>query len=110
LQSRRAAGGRYAIARLLLAGRCKKTLEFTSKRLKTSKSLAEIAHWKYTYVATQNIIVRCNMASLSDAVKNRTEKWINREPCTDPQAHGAEQITLRAETDHLKRVVVVARR
>jgi hypothetical protein len=77
----RAAAGRYAITSRLVSGRCKKTLEFASKDLKTGKSLAEIAHREYTYVASQNTIVRCNMASLNDAVK--AEKWIIREPCTD---------------------------
>jgi hypothetical protein len=51
--------------------------------LKTGKSLAETAHREHTYIASQNIIVRRNMASLSDAVKSRAEKWVIREPDTD---------------------------
>jgi hypothetical protein len=67
----RGAGGRPASACHLLSGRCKKTFEFASKHLKRGKNLAEIAHRKHTYIAGHNIIVRRNMASLRDGVKNR---------------------------------------
>jgi len=43
-QPRRAAGGCYASASRLLSGRCKKSFEFASKRVKTGKNLAWIAH------------------------------------------------------------------
>jgi hypothetical protein len=67
----RAAGGRPAGACRFLSGRCKETFEFASKHLKRGKNLAEIAHREYTYIAGHNIIVRRNMASLRDGVKNR---------------------------------------
>jgi hypothetical protein len=45
----------------LLEGRCKKTFEFASERLKTGNSLSEIVHQEHIYIAAQHIIVRRNM-------------------------------------------------
>jgi hypothetical protein len=70
-QSCRAAGWRYPIARLIVSGRCKKTFEFGSKRLKAGKNLVKIAHRGCTHIAAQYIIVRCNMVRLIDGVKNQ---------------------------------------
>src|SRR5262249_5349867 len=70
-QSCRAAGWRYAIAYRLRSGRCEKTFEFGSKRLKAGKKRVEIAQRGWSHIAAQNIIVRCNMVSLIDGVKNQ---------------------------------------
>src|SRR5215471_20804873 len=59
---------RYASAIRLLSGRGKKTFEFASKRPNTGKNPRD-THRK-PHVASQNTIVRCNMAAARHGVKN----------------------------------------
>src|SRR6266498_2876340 len=71
----RAAGGRFASASRLLSGRCKKTFEFASKRLKTSKNLAEVAHGEQTHIAAQNIL--CAATWRASGIESRSEQVIS---------------------------------
>jgi hypothetical protein len=65
----RRASRRYAGASRLLSGRFKKSFEFASKRLKTEKNLAWIAHQGKTVLQRTIYIVHCTIAGLGDGVK-----------------------------------------